>query len=215
APLRRFDWEDALDLDGLLTEEERTIRDSAHTYCQQKLQPGVTLAARHEKFDREIMREMGSMGLLGATIDGYGCPGVSSVAYGLIAREVERVDSGYRSAMSVQSSLVMHPIHAYGTDAQRERWLPGLASGELIGCFGLTEPNHGSDPGSMETRAIRQGDHYVLRGAKTWITNAPIADVFVIWAKTEDGVIRGFLLERGMPGLSTPTIEGKGALRAS
>ncbi|KNE57091.1 glutaryl-CoA dehydrogenase, mitochondrial [Allomyces macrogynus ATCC 38327] len=213
----KFDWEDALSLNGCLTEEERSVMESARSYCQEKLMPRVLMANRHEKFDREIMTEMGELGLLGATIDGYGCAGVSSVAYGLIAREVERVDSGYRSAMSVQSSLVMYPIYAYGTEAQREKYLPKLASGELVGCFGLTEPNHGSDPAGMETVAEKQADgSFVLRGAKTWITNSPIADVFVVWAKCKwDNQIRGFILEKGMKGLDAPKIEGKFSLRAS
>ncbi|KAJ3363071.1 hypothetical protein GGF32_004936 [Allomyces javanicus] len=213
----KFDWEDALSLNGCLTEEERSVMESARSYCQEKLMPRVLMANRHEKFDREIMSEMGELGLLGATIDGYGCAGVSSVAYGLIAREVERVDSGYRSAMSVQSSLVMYPIYAYGTEAQREKYLPKLASGELVGCFGLTEPNHGSDPAGMETVAEKQADgSFVLRGAKTWITNSPIADVFVVWAKCKwDNQIRGFILEKGMKGLDAPKIEGKFSLRAS
>merc|ERR1711988_1336648 len=175
----------------------------------------VLKANRHEVFHREIISEMGELGLLGPTIQGYDCPGVSSVAYGLIAREVERVDSAYRSAMSVQSSLVMHPIYTYGTEAQREKYLPRLATGEIVGCFGLTEPNHGSDPAGMETRAKRDGDEYVISGTKTWITNSPIADVFMVWGKDEAGDIRGFVLERGMKGLTTPKIEGKMSLRAS
>jgi glutaryl-CoA dehydrogenase len=175
----------------------------------------VLEATRKEKFDREIMNELGGLGLLGATIAGYGCAGVNHVCYGLVAREVERIDSGYRSAMSVQSSLVMHPIHAYGTEAQRQKYLPKLAKGEWVGCFGLTEPNHGSDPGSMQTRAVKAPGGYVLKGSKMWITNSPIADVFVVWAKTEDGVIRGFVLEQGMKGLTAPKIEGKMSLRAS
>ncbi|KAJ3310681.1 hypothetical protein HDV04_004728 [Boothiomyces sp. JEL0838] len=211
----KFNWADPLDLESRLTEEEISIRDAAHQYCQSKLQPRVIEANRKEIFHKEIMQEMGELGMLGATIDGYGCPGVSSVAYGLIAREVERVDSGYRSAMSVQSSLVMHPIHAYGTEDQRQKYLPGLAKGKLIGAFGLTEPNHGSDPAGMETKAVKDGDYYILNGSKTWISNAPVADVFVVWAKTEDGQIRGFVLERGMEGIETPTIHGKFSLRAS
>jgi len=173
------------------------------------------MANRKEEFDRNIMREMGQLGILGPTIKGYGCSGVSSVAYGLIAREIERVDSGYRSAMSVQSSLVMYPIYAYGTEQQRTKYLPQLAIGEMVGCFGLTEPNHGSDPGSMETRAKKNGNQWILNGSKTWITNSPIADVLVVWAKDENNIIRGFILERGMKGLSTPKIEGKFSLRAS
>ena len=212
-----FKWDDALLLDDQLSGEERMIRDSAYAYCQEKLLPRVLMANRHETFDREIMNEMGALGFLGSTIEGYGCAGVNHVAYGLIAREVERVDSGYRSAMSVQSSLVMYPIHAYGNEAQREKWLPKLATGELVGCFGLTEPNAGSDPSSMETRAKKVAGGYQLHGAKMWITNSPIADVFVVWAKDmSDGeVIRGFVLEKGMKGLSAPKIEGKFSLRAS
>ena len=208
-------WLDALDLEGQLSPEEIAVRDAAHDYCQGKLMPGIVQANRHETFDRGIFREMGALGLLGPTIEGYGCAGVNHVSYGLIAREVERVDSAYRSAMSVQSSLVMHPIHAFGTEAQREKYLPGLASGELVGCFGLTEPDHGSDPGSMITRARAAPGGYKVSGAKMWITNAPIADVAVVWAKTDDGVIRGFILERGMDGFETPKIEGKFSLRAS
>jgi glutaryl-CoA dehydrogenase len=210
----RFDWSDPFLLEEELSEDERMVRDSARAYCQEKLFPRVLEANRHERFDREIMNEMGALGFLGATIEGYGCAGVNYVCYGLIAREVERVDSGYRSAMSVQSSLVMYPIYDFGTEAQRRRYLPKLASGEWVGCFGLTEPDHGSDPGSMTTRAAAAPGGYRLSGAKMWISNAPIADVFVVWAKT-DGVIRGFILERGMKGLSTPKIEGKFSLRAS
>ena len=212
-----FKWDDALLLENQLSDEERMIRDAAHTYCQEKLLPRVLMANRHESFERGIMNEMGALGFLGSTIEGYGCAGVNHVAYGLIAREVERVDSGYRSAMSVQSSLVMHPIYAYGNEAQREKWLPKLATGELVGCFGLTEPNAGSDPSSMETRAKKVAGGYQLHGAKMWITNSPIADVFVVWAKdVSDGeVIRGFVLEKGMKGLSAPKIEGKFSLRAS
>lgn len=210
-----FNWSDPLGLEEELTNEERLIQDSTREYAQEKLMTRVLLANRHERFDREILREMGELGLLGATLPTkYGCAEVSHVAYGLIAREVERVDSGYRSAMSVQSSLVMHPIFTYGTEAQRERWLPGLASGELVGCFGLTEPDHGSDPGSMLSRAEKSDGGYVLTGSKTWITNSPIADVAVVWAKL-DGDIRGFILEKGMKGLSFPKIEGKMSLRAS
>ena len=210
-----FDWADPLLLDEALTEDERMVRDSARAYCQEKLLPRVLEANRHERFDREIMNEMGALGFLGATLQGYGCAGVNYVCYGLIAREVERVDSGYRSAMSVQSSLVMYPIYDFGTEAQRRKYLPKLASGEWVGCFGLTEPDHGSDPGSMTTRAAAAPGGYRLNGAKMWISNAPIADVFVVWAKTEDGVIRGFILEKGMKGLSAPKIEGKFSLRAS
>ncbi|MBV8657502.1 MAG: acyl-CoA dehydrogenase [Burkholderiales bacterium] len=210
-----FQWDDALLLDEQLTEDERMIRDAARDYCQGRLMPRVLEANRHEHFDRDIMTELGELGFLGSTIEGYGCAGVSHVAYGLVAREVERVDSGYRSAMSVQSSLVMYPIWAYGSEAQREKWLPGLASGALVGCFGLTEPNHGSDPGSMITRARKVDGGYALSGAKMWITNSPIADVFVVWAKDDEGEIRGFVLEKGMKGLSAPKIEGKFSLRAS
>jgi glutaryl-CoA dehydrogenase len=210
-----FQWDDPFLLEDQLGEDERMVRDSARAYCQERLLPRVLEATRKEKFDREIMDELGALGFLGSTIDGYGCAGVNHVCYGLVAREVERVDSGYRSAMSVQSSLVMHPIHAYGTEAQRQKYLPKLAKGEWVGCFGLTEPNHGSDPGSMQTRAAKASGGYVLTGSKMWITNSPIADVFVVWAKTEDGVIRGFVLEKGMKGLSAPKIEGKMSLRAS
>ena len=213
--LPKYDWTDALGLADALTDEERMIVENARTYCQEKLLPRVLEANRHENFDREILREMGEMGLLGATINGHGCAGINYVSYGLIAREVERVDSGYRSAMSVQSSLVMHPIYAYGNEQQREKYLPKLAAGEWVGCFGLTEPDAGSDPSSMKTRAHTVDGGYRLTGAKMWITNSPIADVFVVWAKTDDGVIRGFVLEKGMKGLSAPKIEGKFSLRAS
>jgi glutaryl-CoA dehydrogenase len=210
-----FNWEDPLDLEGDLTEDERMVRDTARGYAQDGLMPRVLTAYREERFDREIMTEMGELGLLGATIpEEYGGAGLDYVAYGLIAREVERVDSGYRSAMSVQSSLVMHPIYAYGSEAQRKKYLPKLASGEWIGCFGLTEPDHGSDPGSMVTRAEKVSGGYKLTGAKTWITNAPVADVAVVWAKLDD-VIRGFVVERGTKGFETPKIEGKLSLRAS
>ncbi|WP_429648154.1 acyl-CoA dehydrogenase [Skermanella aerolata] len=211
----RFQWEDPLLLEDQLTEDERMVRDSARAYAQDKLMPRVIEANRHEHFHREIMTEMGELGLLGPTIDGYGCAGVGYVSYGLIAREVERVDSGYRSAMSVQSSLVMHPIHAYGTEEQREKYLPRLATGEWVGCFGLTEPDAGSDPNSMKTRARKADGGYLLSGSKQWITNSPIADVFVVWAKDDAGDIRGFVLEKGMKGLSAPKIEGKFSLRAS
>ena len=210
-----FKWDDPLLFDDQLTEEERMVRDSARAYCQEKLMPRVLQAHRHEKFDREIFNEMGALGFLGPTIEGYGCAGVSHVAYGLIAREVERVDSGYRSGMSVQSSLVMHPIHVYGTEEQRKKWLPGLASGELLGCFGLTEPDYGSDAGSMVSRAKKVDGGFVLNGAKMWISNSPYADIFVVWAKDDAGEIRGFVLERGMKGLTAPKIEGKFSLRAS
>jgi glutaryl-CoA dehydrogenase len=213
--LAPFKWDDALLLDAQLTDDERMIRDAAHDYCQEKLFPRVLHANRHEHFDREIMNEMGEMGFLGATLEGYGCAGVSYVAYGLISREVERVDSGYRSAFSVQSSLVMYPIWAFGSEAQKAKFLPKLRSGEFVGCFGLTEPDAGSDPGSMRTRAKRVDGGFLLNGSKTWITNSPIADVYVVWAKDDAGDIRGFLLERGMEGLSAPKIEGKFALRAS
>jgi glutaryl-CoA dehydrogenase len=210
-----FVWDDPFLLDEQLSEEERLVRDTAREYAQDKLMPRILMANRHERFDEEIMREMGEIGLLGSTIPPeYGGAGVNHVSYGLAAREVERVDSGYRSAMSVQSSLVMHPIHAYGTESQRRKYLPKLARGELIGCFGLTEPDHGSDPGGMRSRAEPAEGGYVVTGNKTWITNSPIADVFIVWAKVE-GVIRGFILERGFAGLSTPKIEGKFSLRAS
>jgi len=211
----RFQWEDPLLLEDQLTEDERMVRDSAHAYAQDKLMPRVLEANRHEHFHREIMTEMGELGLLGPTIDGYGCAGVGYVSYGLIAREVERVDSGYRSAMSVQSSLVMHPIYAYGTEEQRQKYLPKLGTGEWVGCFGLTEPDAGSDPNSMKTRARKTDGGYLLSGSKQWITNSPIADVFVVWAKDDAGEIRGFVLEKGMKGLSAPKIEGKFSLRAS
>jgi len=213
-----FDWADPFGLDHQLTDEERMVRDTAHAYAQDKLQPRVTEAYLNENFDREILREMGSLGLIGATIpEEFGGAGLGYVSYGLIAREVERVDSGYRSAMSVQSSLVMHPINAYGTDEQRRKYLPGLAKGELVGCFGLTEPDAGSDPGGMRTRAAKTADGYRLSGSKMWITNSPIADVFVVWAKSEahGGAIKGFVLEKGMKGLSAPKIKEKLSLRAS
>ncbi|HWP88978.1 MAG TPA: acyl-CoA dehydrogenase, partial [Burkholderiales bacterium] len=210
-----FDWTDPLRLDEQLSEDERMVRDSAHAYCQEKLMPRVLEANRHEKFDRAIMTEMGALGFLGPTLEGYGCAGVNHVSYGLISREVERVDSGYRSAMSVQSSLVMYPIYTFGSDAQKEKYLPRLASGEWIGCFGLTEPNHGSDPGGMLTRAGKADGGFILNGSKMWITNAPIADVFMVWAKNDEGMIQGFVLERGMKGLTTPKIDGKFSLRAS
>jgi len=210
-----FDWQDPLLFREELTEEERMVQETAYQYAQEQLLPRVTEAFRNEHTDPEIFREMGELGLLGATIDGYGCVNMGYVSYGLIAREVERVDSGYRSMMSVQSSLVMYPIYAYGSEAQKEKFLPRLATGELIGCFGLTEPNHGSDPGSMSARAKKVDDGYVLNGSKTWISNSPIADVFIVWAKDDEGVIRGFILEKGMKGLSAPKIEGKFSLRAS
>lgn len=218
AELGRFDWQDPFALDAQLSDEERMVRDVAHGYARGKLLPRVTRAFLDEDFAREIMTEMGALGLLGMTIEPeYGGAGMGYVAYGLVAREVEAVDSGYRSAMSVQSSLVMHPIHAYGSDAQKAAYLPKLASGEWVGCFGLTEPDAGSDPAGMRTRAERIDGGYRISGAKMWITNAPIADVFVVWAKSDahGGKIRGFVLERGMAGLSTPGIEGKLSLRAS
>lgn len=211
----KLNWEDPFELDSQLNDEQRMVRDSARQYAQAQLLPRVKEAFRHEQTDPAIFREMGEMGLLGSTIDGYGCPGVDYICYGLVAREVERVDSGYRSMLSVQSSLVMYPIYAYGSDAQKEKYLPKLATGEWIGCFGLTEPDHGSDPGGMVTRARSVDGGYSLSGAKMWISNSPIADVFVVWAKTDDDVIRGFVLEKGMKGLSAPKIEGKLALRAS
>ncbi len=210
-----FNWQDPFLLTDQLTEEERMVSDTAEAFCQEVLMPGIREANRHEHFDRELMVKMGELGLLGCTIEGYECAGMSSVAYGLIARAVERVDSGYRSAMSVQSSLVMHPIYAYGTEAQKQKYLPKLAKGEWVGCFGLTEPNAGSDPGSMQTRARKVEGGYSLTGNKMWITNSPIADVLVVWAKDDEGEIRGFVLERGMKGLSTPKIDGKFSLRAS
>ncbi|WP_258807988.1 acyl-CoA dehydrogenase [Pseudidiomarina sp. CB1] len=210
-----FDWQDPFQFSNMLTEEERMIRDTAHQYCQEKLMPRVLTANREERFDREIMNELGELGLLGATLpEKYGCSAVNYVCYGLVAREVERVDSGYRSAMSVQSSLVMHPIHEYGTEEQRQKYLPKLASGEWVGCFGLTEPDAGSDPAGMRTTAKKVDGGYVLKGSKMWITNSPIADVFIVWAKL-DGDIRGFILEKGMKGLSAPKIDGKFSLRAS
>jgi len=213
-----FRWDDPFLLDSQLSAEERMVRDTAHAYAQGELAPRVLSAAREERFDREIMTEMGALGLLGPTIpEEYGGAGVGHVAYGLITREIERVDSGYRSAMSVQSSLVMHPIFAYGDEAQRRRWLPGLATGALVGCFGLTEPDHGSDPGGMETRAVPVDGGYRLTGTKTWISNSPIADLAVVWARSaaHDGRIRGFVVERGTDGFSTPKIGGKLSLRAS
>lgn len=211
----KFNWADPFLIENQLNDEERMIRDTARQYAQEKLLPRVQMAFRNEHTDREIFNEMGELGLLGPTIDGYDCSGVNYVSYGLIAREIERVDSGYRSMMSVQSSLVMHPIYTYGSEAQREKYLPKLASGEWVGCFGLTEPDHGSDPGGMLSRARSVDGGYRLTGNKMWISNSPIADVFVVWAKTDDGIIRGFVLEKGMEGLSAPKIEGKLALRAS
>jgi glutaryl-CoA dehydrogenase len=214
-PFKPFQWDDALRLDSQLSEDERAIRDAANAYCQEKLFPRVLMANRNESFDRSIMNEFGEMGFLGATLEGYGCAGVNYVSYGLISREVERVDSGYRSAFSVQSSLVMFPIHAFGSEEQRQKYLPKLRSGEFVGCFGLTEPDAGSDPASMRTRAKKVDGGFLLSGSKTWITNAPIADVLVVWAKDDAGDIRGFILERGMKGLEQPKIEGKFSLRCS
>jgi glutaryl-CoA dehydrogenase len=211
-----FSWEDPLALDSQLREEERMVRDAAQQYASERLAPRIRDAFRHERFDRDVFSEMGALGLLGATIpERFGGAGLNYVSYGLIAREIERVDSGYRSMMSVQSSLVMVPIHEFGTEEQKRKYLPRLAKGEWIGCFGLTEPNHGSDPGSMVTRARKADGGYRLSGAKTWITNSPVADVFVVWAKTDDGEIRGFILEKGSKGLSAPAIHGKVGLRAS
>lgn len=211
----KFIWDDPLLLEDQLTEDERMIRDAGRTYCQEKLFPRVLEANRHERFDREIMNEFGALGFLGATLDSHGCAGISYVAYGLIAREIERVDSGYRSAFSVQSSLVMYPIWAFGSEAQKDRYLPKLRTGEWVGCFGLTEPDAGSDPAGMRTRAKAVEGGFVLNGSKTWISNAPIADLFLVWAKDDAGEIRGFLLEKGMAGLTAPKIEGKFSLRAS
>lgn len=216
AAMAKFDWTDPFKIMDQLSDEERMIAETAHDFGQNQLMPRILHANRHETFDPEIFRELGELGFLGVTIpEEYGGAGASYVAYGLIAREVERVDSGYRSAMSVQSSLVMHPIYAYGDQTQRMRWLPDLASGRKIGCFGLTEPDHGSDAGGMTTRAVKVDGGYKLSGAKNWITNAPLADIMVVWAKTEDGTIRGFVIERGTDGLATPKIEGKFSLRAS
>ncbi|AWK90032.1 acyl-CoA dehydrogenase (plasmid) [Azospirillum thermophilum] len=216
--MKSMQWDDPFLLEDQLSDEEKLIRDTARAYCQDKLQSRVISAFREERFDREIMTEMGALGLLGPTIpEEYGGPGVNHVAYGLVAREVERVDSGYRSAMSVQSSLVMHPIHAYGSEEQKKKWLPKLATGEMVGCFGLTEPDHGSDPGGMKTRARKVDGGYLLTGSKMWITNSPIADLAVVWAKSDahDNKIKGFVVERGTKGFSTPKIEGKLSLRAS
>lgn len=211
----QYHWNDLLYFEDQLSAEERMIRDSVRDFAQEKLQPRVVEAFANEHFDRNLMLEFGQAGLLGATIHGYGCAGINYVAYGLIMRELERVDSGYRSAVSVQSSLSMHAIDAYGSAAQKEKYLPGMARGELIGCFGLTEPNHGSDPSAMESRAKEVDGGYVLRGNKMWITNSPIADVFIVWAKNSSGRIRGFILEKNMPGLSAPVMHGKFSLRAS
>ena len=210
-----FVWQDPLLLEEELAEDERMVRDSARAFAQDKLMPRILHAFREERVDRKLLPELGALGFLGATIHGYGCAGASNVAYGLVARELERVDSGYRSTLSVQSSLVMHPIHAFGTEEQRQKYLPKLATGELVGCFGLTEPDHGSDAGGMKSRARKVDGGYLLKGAKMWISNSPIADLMVIWAKDDEGKVRGFLLERGMKGLTTPKIEGKFSLRAS
>lgn len=210
-----FDWKDPLLLEELLNDDERMVRDTAFRYCQDRLMPRIQKGFRENHFDREILTEAGELGFLGATIDGYGCPGLSYVSYGLLAREIERVDSGYRSAISVQSSLVMHPIHAFGSEQQRQKYLPKLGTGEWIGCFGLTEPDHGSDPGGMQCRAKSVDGGYQLNGTKTWITHSPIADVFVIWAKDDDGRIAGFILDKDMQGLSAAKIESKFSLRAS
>jgi glutaryl-CoA dehydrogenase len=210
-----FQWDDALHLDAQLTGDERAIRDAAHEYCQEKLAPRILMAFRNEIFDRSIINEMGEMGFLGATLDSHGCADASYVAYGLIAREIERVDSGYRSVFSVQSSLVMYPIWAFGSEAQKDKYLPKLRSGEFVGCFGLTEPDAGSDPASMRTRARTVDGGFVLNGSKTWISNSPLADVLLVWAKDDEGKIRGFLVDRGAEGLTTPKIEGKFSLRAS
>ncbi|KAK5639084.1 hypothetical protein RI129_011576 [Pyrocoelia pectoralis] len=212
-----FNWEDPLNLESQLTEEEIAIKDTCRKFCQEKLFPRILKANRNEAYDKGVMKDLGEMGFLGATIQGYGCPGVSNVAYGLINREVERIDSAYRSSVSVQSSLYMGAIHMFGTEKQKERYLPQMAKGETVGCFGLTEPNHGSDPGSMETRAKYNSASktYILNGSKTWITNSPVSDSMVIWAKCEDGKIRGFIVERGSKGLETPKIEGRFSLRAS
>jgi glutaryl-CoA dehydrogenase len=212
---RRFLWDDPFLLEDLFTEEERMIRDLAREYAQEKLMPRIVEANRHESFDTAIMQEMGSLGFLGANLSGYGCAGVGYVSYGLIMRELERVDTSFRSAAGVQSTLSMMPIYAYGTEEQRQKYLPRMAAGELLGCFGLTEPDFGSDPGGMKTRARKVARGYLLSGAKTWITHAPIADIMIVWAKDDDSVIRGFVLERGMKGLTTAKIEGKFSVRAS
>ena len=210
-----FQWDDALRFEAELSEDERAIRDAARSYCQDKLFPRALMANREETFDRAIMNEMGEMGFLGATLEGYGCAGVNYVSYGLISREIERADSGYRSAFSVQSSLVMYPIWEFGSEDQKQKFLPKLRTGEFVGCFGLTEPDAGSDPASMRTRAKKVDGGFVLNGSKTWISNSPIADVLLVWAKDDAGDIRGFLVERGMAGLTTPKIEGKFSLRCS
>src|SRR5262245_34565465 len=210
-----FNWEDPLLVDDQLTDEERMVRDSARADAQDKLMPRVVEANRHERFEADVLREMGALGFLGSTLQGYGCAGVNHICYGLVAREIERVDSSYRSSMSVQSSLVMYPLYTYGSEEQRQKYLPKLATGEWIGCFGLTEPNFGSDAGGMVTRARKVDGGWRLSGAKMWITHSPVADVFVVWAKDEHDTIRGFILEKGMKGLSAPKIQGKFSLRIS
>ncbi len=210
-----FNYRDAFLLENQLNEEEKSIKELAHNFSKDILLPNIVSSFRNEKFDKNIMKEMGNIGLLGPTINGYGCAGVNYVSYGLIMREIERIDSGYRSCASVQSSLVMYPIYKFGSDYQKDKFLPELAKGNLIGCFGLTEPDHGSDPSGMQSKAILNGDHYILNGSKNWITNSPIADVFIVWAKDETNVVRGFILEKGMNGLASPKIDGKFSLRAS
>lgn len=210
-----FNYKDAFLLENQLFQDEKSIKELAHNFSRDILQPNIISSFRNENFDKNIMKEMGKVGLLGPTISGYGCADVNYVSYGLIMREIERVDSGYRSCASVQSSLVMYPIYKFGSQEQKDRFLPELAKGNLIGCFGLTEPDHGSDPSGMKTKAVLNGDHYILNGSKNWITNSPIADLFVIWAKDDSGIIRGFLLEKNMPGLTAPKIDGKFSLRAS
>ena len=210
-----FNFKDPFLLENQLSEDEKSIKDLAYNFSQNILQPNIVSSFRHEKFDKNIIKEMGSLGLLGPTINGYGCAGVNYISYGLIMREIERVDSGYRSCASVQTSLVMYPIFKFGSQEQKDKFLPYLAKGDLIGCFGLTEPDHGSDPSGMKTRATLNGDHYIINGSKNWITNSPIADIFIIWAKDDNNEIRGFILEKGMIGLSSPKIEGKFSLRSS
>lgn len=211
----KFNRDDALNLDGLLTEEEKMIQETARQYSQEKLAPRILESNRHEKFDKSIFEEMGELGFLGCTISDYDLPGISSTAYGLINKEIEAVDTSYRTAISVQSSLVMFPIYTYATQALKDHWIPKLATGKTVGAFGLTEPNHGSNPGGMETTAQDKGDHYLLNGSKTWISSSPVADVFVVWAKDDNGDIRGFILDRSMKGIETPVIEGKFSIRAS
>ena len=210
-----FNYKDAFLFENQLSQDEKSIKELAHNFSRDILQPNIVSSFRNEQFDKNIIKEMGNIGLLGPTITGYNCAGVNYISYGLIMREIERIDSGYRSCASVQSSLVMYPIDKFGTQEQKDRFLPDLAKGNLIGCFGLTEPDHGSDPSGMKTKATLKGDHYILNGSKNWITNSPIADLFVIWAKDDGGTIRGFLLEKNMPGLSSPKINGKFSLRAS